>query len=75
MEKGHKLRCVNAKEPGNPLVERQIYTVKQYASSGGKAFGDDPRFDGPIASVYDSPGVEVEELPGNYFLMSRFEPA
>ena len=68
MTPGAKLRCVNAPEAGIPITEGQLYTVKRYVAKGGNQFGD-----GSMPERHGEPGVELVELPGNCFMLSRFE--
>jgi hypothetical protein len=72
LAKGDRLLCVDAKECGIPLIEGQLYTVQVYSAHGGAAWGDSGG-DGLVKDRLREPGVETAELPGNYFLASRFE--
>lgn len=61
-----KVRCVDAKEPGIPIVEGQVYTVKSKfvgAQSGAEAI---------IPGMETTPGYSLVEVPGNY-RADRFE--
>lgn len=69
-KKGQSIRCVRAKEAGIPISEGETYTVR-------RTFIGDP--DGhertEIPGMENTPGVELEELPLNYFTADRFEEA
>ena len=62
---GTKVRVVDVKESGIPLVEGQIYTVRTYIENPAKRWGEGR---GP-----EGPGIELEELPRKYFRTNRFE--
>jgi hypothetical protein len=62
-----KVRCVDAKEPGIPIREGEIYTV-------GKTFvgPEGCPGDGLRSGMDDVPGISLVEVPG-YFRADRFE--
>ncbi|CAH0338384.1 hypothetical protein [Rhizobium sp. CECT 9324] len=69
-KRGQTIRCIRAPEVGIPITEGENYTVK-------RAFIGDP--DGcertEIPGMENTPGVELVELPENYFTADRFEEA
>lgn len=66
-KKNQTIRCVRAPEFGIPIVEGQTYTVKRAFVGPPNASGDDP-----IPGMEKTPGVELVELPDNFFTADRF---
>lgn len=65
-EAGTTVRCRRATEPGIPIAEGEIYTVKRPFIGPQQDRGD------PIEGMEHTPGVELIEVPG-FFLADRFE--
>jgi hypothetical protein len=65
--KGQTIRCVHAPEHGIPITEGKTYTVKRTFR------GPPDRSEPCIPGMEKTAGVELVELPGNFFTADRFE--
>jgi hypothetical protein len=62
-----KVRCIDAKEFGIPLVEGETYTVTS------KFVGPQDHSEAPIPGMENVSGYTLKEVRG-YFRADRFEP-
>lgn len=67
MKAGDKVRCIDAKERGIPLIEGETYTIKNYSADPSKLIG-------PIEITERAhiPAVTLVDVKG-YFMATRFE--
>lgn len=64
MKKGDTVRCIEAV---GPLALDQRYTVKR------TFIGNQRKDEATVPGMEKTPGVELVELPHNYFVRTRFE--
>lgn len=59
------IRCIDAKEPGIPLIEGRTYTVES------EFIGAQSKAEATIPGMENTPGYTLSEVPG-YFRADRF---
>jgi hypothetical protein len=75
MKPNDRIVCVRAKDPGIPIVEGHVYTVKEFCVA--RRHFDDVKnkntHDGLIEELLDEAAVTLVEVNG-VFLANRFKP-